>query len=393
MKMTELETTNKSIVSESSMGARYKTPIAIDVFSGAGGLSQGFIDAGFHVAASIDSDKWAVLTQKENHCGLKNPTEVIECSIEDVSVQKLLDICKKNGVSRPDVLMGGPPCQGFSRSNMRTRTMENPNNCLFRKFLCLAKELKPRVVLIENVADFAKFEDGAIAEEIKRSLADMPVRYKLDFKVLCAADYGVPQYRNRVFFVAFEEDLNFEFPDKFTEKTISLWDAISDLPELSNGNNEDTADYSSESKTEYQKLMRNNGKNTVHNNLISKNGELVLKRYKHIGQGQNWESIPDDLMSNYTDKTRTHHSIYLRLKQDKPSVTITHFRKSMLIHPTQDRGLSVREAARIQSFKDSFRFLGPLTHQQQQVANAVPPLLAEAVASSVRLALGIKDED
>jgi DNA (cytosine-5)-methyltransferase 1 len=359
------------------------------MFAGAGGLSQGFIDAGFQVAASVDADKWAALTQRENHASLENPTVVIEDSVENVTAEQLLSACRNSGASRPDVLMGGPPCQGFSRSNMRTRSMENPNNCLFREFLKLVDQLRPRIVVLENVADFAKFNKGAVADEIKESLQGMSVKYELDSAILCAADYGVPQRRNRVFFIAVEDGLHFEFPEKSGKQAVTLWDAISDLPELPNGNKEDACGYASPSQTDYQELMRQGCGDVVHNNLVSQNGQLVLDRYKHIKQGQNWESIPDNLMANYADKSRTHHWIYLRLKQDEPAVTITHFRKSMLIHPKQDRGLSVREAARVQSFRDSFLFHGPLMHQQQQVANAVPPLLAEAVARAVRQTLGI----
>jgi len=364
-------------------------PVVIDLFAGAGGLSQGFTDAGFRVAAAVESDKWAIMTQTANHAESDEPVDVISIPVQSVPVVRLVDACKTLRVARPDVLMGGPPCQGFSRANMRTRSMENPDNCLFREFLKLVSELRPRVVVLENVADFAKFNGGAVADEIRELLRSMPVQYDLHFEVLCAAHYGVPQRRNRVFFVAVESGLAFSFPEPTHSKPITLWDAISDLPQLPNGNVQDVCKYTLPPQNEYQKAMRANCGETVTNNMVSRNGELVMRRYGHIKQGQNWESIPDELMANYADKSRTHHWIYLRLKQNEPSVTITHFRKSMLIHPNQDRGLSVREAARIQSFRDSFVFCGPLMHQQQQVANAVPPLLAQAVARSVRESLGM----
>ena len=118
-------------------------------------------------------------------------------------------------------------------------------------------------------------------------------------------------------------------------------------------------------------------------NFVSRNNELVIERYKHIKQGQNWSAIPAELMENYADKGRCHSNIYRRLCSDKPSVVISNYRKSMIIHPTQDRGLSVREAARIQSFPDNYVFEGPLSHIQQQIGNAVPPLLAKAVIEKI----------
>jgi DNA (cytosine-5)-methyltransferase 1 len=366
----------------------HTNPVAIDLFAGAGGLSQGFIDAGFTIAAVVDNDPSSIQTQTNNHCQGKSLTQAFLSDIKCILPSKLIDACKMSGKDRPDVLMGGPPCQGYSRSNTKTRTIDNPLNHLFRDFLLLAAELKPHIIVMENVADFAKFCGGSLAEEIKNTLQEMNARYNVVSKVLCASDYGVPQRRNRVFFVAYEPNLTFEFPKPRIGNSVSLWEAISDLPELPNGNLEESCLYRCPPKNAYQQLMRNNMSETVSNNRISSNSELIIQRYRHIKEGENWESIPDELMSNYKDKSKTHNWIYLRLKSNEPSVTITHFRKSMLIHPYQERGLSVREAARIQSFKDDFIFCGSLMHQQQQVANAVPPLLAQAVAQSVRNTLG-----
>ena len=194
-----------------------------------------------------------------------------------------------------------------------------------------------------------------------------------------------------MFYVATRDGVVFHYPEPSSKDAghITVWDAISDLPDLSNGASVDKLSYGFGCPySSYQALMRRSTNGYVRNNFVSRNSDLILDRYRHIPQGGNWENIPDELMHNYKDKSRCHQWIYLRLKQDEPSVAITHYRKSMLIHPTQDRGLSVREAARIQSFSDNFVFLGPLMYQQQQVANAVPPLLAAAVAKQVRKALG-----
>lgn len=134
--------------------------------------------------------------------------------------------------------------------------------------------------------------------------------------------------------------------------------------------------------SKYAQQMRRNSTESTQN-YVSRNNDLVIKRYSYIKQGENWRAIPDSLMENYADKNRTHSGIYKRLREDSPSVVISNYRKSMLIHPTQDRGLSVREAARIQSFPDDFYFEGPISHIQQQIGNAVPPLLAKAVIEKI----------
>lgn len=177
--------------------------------------------------------------------------------------------------------------------------------------------------------------------------------------------------------------VKFEFPEKH-EKQISVEEAIGDLPILGNGDSYNILPYrvSLEEASGYAQQMRKCSENATQN-FVSKNNDLVIERYKHIKQGQNWRAIPDSLMENYTDKKRTHSGIYRRLLADKPSVVISNYRKSMLIHPFQDRGLSVREAARIQSFPDDFIFEGPISHIQQQIGNAVPPLLAKAVVKKI----------
>jgi DNA (cytosine-5)-methyltransferase 1 len=365
-----------------------RKPVAVDLFSGAGGLSEGFMQAGFFVAASVEVDRYAVETQQRNHTYHRRyRTEVICSDVQSVAAARLTGICARTGSSRPHVLIGGPPCRGFSRSNRRTRNMDNPENHLFRDFLRLVRDLSPLAVVLENVADLVRFEKGAVADEIQAALEEMG--YEVHREVLNALHYGVPQRRSRVFFVAVEAGMKFTFPDGNGAGQIPLWSGIGDLPRLSNGHPVDEMNYRTpQPLTDYQ-FKRRNGKPTVKNNLVSHNNDLVIERYKHIPQGGNWEDIPEKLMQNYADRERCHHGIYRRLPEDEPSITIMNFRKNMLIHPREDRGLSVREAARIQSFDDDYVFCGPLMHQQQHVANAVPPLLARAVGRAVRHALGV----
>lgn len=177
--------------------------------------------------------------------------------------------------------------------------------------------------------------------------------------------------------------IKFEFPEPF-DKKITVAEAIGDLPDLENGEMLEKGKYKVPRSvaSEYAKLMREHSHYPTQN-FVSRNNDLVIQRYKYIKQGQNWRAIPDELMQNYANKGRTHSGIYKRLIADQPSVVISNYRKSMLIHPYQDRGLSVREAARLQSFPDDFYFEGPISHIQQQIGNAVPPLLAKAVFDKI----------
>jgi len=365
-------------------------PTAIDLFSGAGGLSHGFISAGFHVSASVEIDKLAMETQRYNHHRWKQyRTMIFNDNLKNTAgvLAKLRSI----GVESVDVVIGGPPCQGFSRSNMRTRRHDNPDNDLFKQFICIVDALRPKVTVMENVGDLEIFEHGETVDEIISTFKS--IGYKVEKEILNAVNYGVPQKRKRIFFIGVRDGIKIIFPNpKNTEPSrfVTVWEAISDLPDLENGNTIEKMPYRTDNLiTEYQKKMRIKNSMQVLNNLVTKNNEIVKKRYSFIPQGGNWRDIPDELMANYADKSRCHCWIYLRLPKHRPAVTITNYRKNMLIHPHQDRGLSVREAARLQSFPDDFVFLGGIWQQQQQVANAVPPLLAEAVAKSVRKMLGV----
>ena len=367
-------------------GARER-PLAVDLFAGAGGMSEGFVEAGFRVALAVEIDKDCAETYARNHSYRKRyPTEVLCEDIRRINLtEELQTIRVLTRRKRVDVVFGGPPCQGFSRANMQTRNASNPHNGLVSSFVHAVGQMKPHIAVMENVADLEVFEGGEVLAKIKADLAGMG--YYAEHSVLTATEFGVPQKRRRLFLIAVRNGGPVAFPrPRLEEKDfVSVRDAISDLPKLANGNKVDERAYRKHSKlTAYQMRMRRRTNGSVRNNMVSENGELVLRRYEHIPQGGNWKDIPPYLMKNYEDKTRCHNNIYYRLEEAEPSVVITHYRKSMLIHPKQDRGLSVREAARIQSFPDHYVFKGSLTSQQQQVANAVPPLLAKAVAKSVK---------
>jgi len=346
--------------------------IGIDLFSGAGGMSVGAISAGVDVRIAVEKDRFASITYKYNHPN----TKLINDDIRKVKINGFCET-KKDDVK---ILFGGPPCQGFSYSNQRNRNKKNDNNWLFKEFLRITKEENPDWVIIENVKGLTDTENGFFFEEILRELKK--IGYVTNFSVLNSADYGVPQFRNRIFIVGSLNGVKYEFPKPNIDKYLTVKDAISDLPKLTSGANYHELAYGLEHQNLYQKKVRKNSPNAV-NNLVTNNSDLVLQRYKHIPQGGNWKNIPENLMGNYKDFSRCHTGIYHRLIIDKPSIVIGNYRKNMLIHPLEDRGLSVREAARIQSFPDTYHFFGSIGYQQQQVGNSVPPLLAQSIFKQI----------
>ena len=213
----------------------------------------------------------------------------------------------------------------------------------------------------------------------QRSLQE---HYQVYDSVLNAKDYGVPQDRSRFFLVGSRDGYSFRFPEPSHPLPLTVDDALRDLPPLPNGASACNLPYGRRPPTLYGRSMRA-GRNHSCNHLVTSSSALVLTRYRHVPQGGNWEHIPASLMTNYTDRHRCHTGLYYRLRLDEASIVIGNYRKNMLIHPIEDRGLSVREAARLQSFPDSYRFCGSIGFQQQQVGNAVPPLLAERVFASI----------
>ncbi len=202
--------------------------------------------------------------------------------------------------------------------------------------------------------------------------------YVVTHGLLNAKDFRLPQDRARFFLVASRDGVTFQFPKPFCVTPPTVRDAIVDLPILFNGAARSWMSYRTTARSSYAKNLRN-GQIGSANHLVSRNAEFVVARYPYIPQGGNWEDIPARMMRNYANRFRCHTGIYHRLRYDAPSIVIGNFRKNMLIHPEQHRGLSVREAARIQSFPDDYEFCGSIGFQQQQVGDAVPPLLAKVV--------------
>lgn len=354
--------------------------LGVDLFAGAGGMSLGATLAGVDVALAVEVDKQAAATFAKNH----PETQLL---VQDVRAITIAHLPKKKSDTELTIAFGGPPCQGFSYSNQKTRSLDNSDNWLFLEFLRIVRIWKPDVVVFENVKGIVDTAGGAFLASVLNRLIDLG--YVTTHGVLDASKFGVPQCRNRLFVIGARNAAHIPMPAPKAHVAITTVDeAIRDLPVLGNGASENWLGYGEREPSTYAKRMRKRYTKSP-NHLVSRNAEHIVKRYLHIPQGGNWADIPARLMRNYTDRTRCHTGIYHRLSANLPSVVIGNYRKNMLIHPTQDRGLSVREAARIQSFPDWYEFVGSIGFQQQQVGNAVPPYLAEAVFRSVLLAVGI----
>lgn len=346
--------------------------LGIDLFSGAGGMSVGATMAGVKPILAIEADFHAASTYVENH----PHTLVLQEDIRKIDPYALVVLDRLQKSKEPTVLFGGPPCQGFSTSNQRTRSATNPSNWLFREYIRIVKAIKPDWIIFENVRGILETEKGDFLDLITQELEDL--RYTLSAGLLNAKHFGVPQDRSRLFIIGSLHGITVPLPIGKKNCKVTVREALSDLPPLENGSNLNILQYPTKAHSTYAKLMRGRLRQCS-GNLVSRNAAYILKRYGYIRQGGNWEQIPKRLLRNYTDPSRCHTGIYYRLKENEPSIVIGNFRKNMLIHPWQDRGLSVREAARLQSFPDYYQFTGSIGFQQQQVGNAVPPLLAKQV--------------
>lgn len=279
----------------------------IDIFSGAGGLSLGAEMAGIRISTAIEINPHAAKTFLRNHKGAK----VLQEDIQNIDPKAL------HGEKKPVfVIMGGPPCQGFSMSNTRTRNMKNEKNFLFLEFVRFVEEIRPEWFVLENVWGLTNINEGKIQSMIEDCFRAIDGYDNITSSVLWASDYGVPQNRNRFFMVGNRLGIDFKFPKKHETK-ITVEEAIGDLPYLQNGEMVDETPYTLalEKASTYAQLMRK-GSDIARQNYVSRNNDLVVERYKYIGQGQNWRAIPDFLMQNYADKGRCHSGIYKRLRAD-----------------------------------------------------------------------------
>jgi DNA-cytosine methyltransferase len=400
-----------------------------ELFAGAGGMGLGFLLAGqprarYRLVCSAEVNPVYVETLRRNHrafadqrrssCGLVADTTAPLDLRTDRAMDRIRWCARQHGGLH--LVIGGPPCQGFSTANRNSWHSDNPHNRLVGVFANCVRRLEPLVFLLENVQGVLWTCSAgrgrlrlSVAERVAKQFAD--AGYLTFPKLLDAAWYGVPQYRSRFFLMGIRSDLGYR-QDDFGEwgpfpapsngpgaerPYVTVREAISDLPPIGNGQRQSEMPYAGPSSpvlrtNPFLALMRVGAPNeSISDHVTSRQADYVVARYRRIPPGGNWQAIADT-MTNYADVSRTHSNIYRRLEWDRPSITIGHYRKSMLVHPRQHRGLSLREASRLQSFPDWFRFAGTadgreggLMHKQQQLANAVCPLVTKALAEFILL--------
>ncbi|MDV6344777.1 DNA cytosine methyltransferase [Nitrosomonas sp. Is37] len=366
-------------------------PKAIDLFCGCGGITVGLQKAGFDVIAGIDIEKKYLVSFKHNFPSAK-ALNIDITGISPVEFMQAVDISR----GELDLLVGGPPCQGFSKNvPRRNRYLEDPKNLLVKSFLNYCEAIQPKMILMENVAEMKNGFEETYSQEIITRLQEKG--YTVTAVVLNSADYGVPQRRRRAFFMASRLGISFASPmpthiaqeknkqmdGLFNEPShITVWEAIGDLPSVEHGEGLELTSYACPPQNAYQELMRSS-KTEVRNHIARKLADKQYARLSSIGPGQGHKDLPVHL------QTRGGYSgAYGRLTKDMIAPTITrwvfHPGSGRWGHPVDIRTLTIREIARIQSFPDDFEFIGSYTDQAGQLGNAVPPLLAQAIVQSMK---------
>ena len=336
----------------------------ISLFSGCGGLDLGFIKAGFEVVWANDFDKEAVQSYKFNI-----GEHIVHDSVYNIKTENIPDA---------DILIGGFPCLGFTVAKGKDRKLDCDYNQLFQEYARVLEGKQPKYFLVENVTGIKSGKEFSdfFHNSILKSFEIAGVGYKVKYETLISSDYGVPQNRKRVFFIGLLNGKNdFSFPlTTHSEVKITSAQAISDLPEfeLENG-----SIYNTKHQSEYQKLIRYNSEG-IYNHQTTKHTESTKKMIALVPDGGNYKSLPKELQ-----EIRKVNIAWTRLNSKKPSFTIDTGHRHHF-HYKFNRTPTVREAARIQSFPDSFIFYGSKTAQEKQVGNAVPPLLAEVLAQSIK---------
>lgn len=342
---------------------------AIDLFAGCGGLSKGFMDAGFKVLVGVDNDQAALNTFELNHNGAIGLNA-------DLSKQETFDEIKQLAAGKAiDVVIAGPPCQGFSVTG--PRNFDDPRNKLYLAVIELVKQYNPKGFIIENVPGMAMMYEGQVKDEILRRFRSMG--YNTECKILLAADYGVPQMRKRLIFMGVRKDIGKpEFPEPLLkpEAYVTCRDAISDLPSRNNELGTEIDKYTQEPKTEYQRKMRGNC-TVLHNHVATAHKQFVKDTIALVPEGGNYKDLPEGW-----GESRTFHEAWTRYDGRKPSKTIDTGHRNHF-HYEYNRVPTIRENARLQSFPDDFVFTGTKTQQNRQVGNAVPPLLGYALGKKL----------
>ena len=374
-------------------------PSVLDLFAAPGGLSEGFRQGGCRILAAVDSDKWGCSTLNYNFGS--GGTLVIEADIERVMFKGSVDI-----------VIGGPPCQSFSmagrpkinhlvRHNERKRFIDDVRNRLYKHFVRIVNAVRPQFLVMENVPGMISFMDGQVKDQIITDFES--IGYSTDFRIINAADFGVPQIRKRAIFIGNRLGYTNPFPrrthanssrfqmtlEDTSYKTlpyVTVSEAISDLPHLRPGEGSDDIDYPRRTLlTPYQHWARERS-TTLFNHVTRQHSARDRRLFRMLRQGQNMTDLPErlrpyrsDIFSDKMKKQRW---------DSQATAIVAHMQKDglMYIHPdrNQARTFTPREAARLQSFQDRFRFLGPMTQQFKQIGNAVPPLVGAAIAASIK---------
>lgn len=346
----------------------------IDLFCGCGGLSYGFAEAGFNIMLGIDNDSKALETFQFNHKNAKTICRDITQISYQADIKPLTKSCSI------DVIIGGPPCQGMSLSG--PRKFDDPRNSLYLSYIRLVKEIQPKAFVIENVPGITSLFGGKIKDNIIEQFSK--IGYHVQYKILCASDYGVPQSRRRVFFIGLKSG-NFSYPQP-NDNVVTCSMALNDLPSLINELGDEIMAYTDDPQNDYQKQMRKNSDN-VRNHIAAKHSPKVRKIISLVPDGGNYKDLPEEYRTS-----RNFHIAWTRFASNKPAPTIDTGHRHHF-HYKYNRVPTVRECARLQSFPDNFIFLGNKTQQFRQVGNAVPPLLAQRIAEQLKKSLENKTND
>jgi DNA (cytosine-5)-methyltransferase 1 len=389
-------------------------PTVVDLFAGAGGFSLGFAQAGADVIGAVELDEWAADTYLTNHPHSK----VLVADIQSLSDQQILSAFTPT----PTILLGGPPCQGFSICRKNAGDPKNPRNSLFTEFIRAAKLLGPSIVIMENVPNLVKAKTASGEPVLQIILEELQaLGYSTAHAILEATDYGIPQIRKRLFIVASSSPLAQPFPapaytviDKrqkplFRTTGLSpcptLWDAISDLPDIAAREGTEQTEHDKPPQNEYQRLLRANCQ-VLHNHVAMKHSRRMIERFAAMACGDSVSDVPHRLRPLERNgqgriSTKVYDQNNRRMHPHKPCHTIPASFYANFVHPFKNRNFTAREGARIQSFPDSFIFKGKPTvvsqkllkregrdserHlcQYNQIGNAVPPLLAKALATNI----------
>jgi len=385
----------------------------LDTFAGAGGFSLGFELSGkYEIIGGIEYDKWAAETFQFNH---KNST-VLVGDIQSFSDEFLLNTFKE----KPDIILGGPPCQGYSICNKNAGDPKDPRNSLFNEFIRLGRIFQPQVMIMENVPNIIKATTSKkrlVIDIIKEELENLG--YFTYHTILSATDYGVPQIRKRLVVIASKIELDKPFPlpthslngsqkNLFNEglkKCPTLWDAISDMPEIEAREGAEEMEYEKEPQNDYQRYLRK-GSHKIYNNKAMNHSKRMVERFESMSCGDSVSDVPEHLKplkrnGNGEISTKVYDQNNRRMHPDRPCHTIAASFYANFVHPFKNRNFTPREGARVQSFPDWFVFKGKPTvvsHklleregrdaekylcQYNQIGNAVPPLMAKAIAINV----------